>query len=419
MTHKDSFNITYAGGNFAMGDYISENIHIGGATVKGQTLGLATRARYWTGLMGLGYTLTEASNNGFDDTPFTYPTLLDEMFDQGLINLKAYSLYLNSFDSQTGSIIFGGMDTDKYIGDLVQMPVITRISSKGTQIYDHFTVAMTSMSVNNGAGDVTLTSSASPVLLDSGTTLSYIPDIVARQLFDVVGATDDTYSARGPNASGFVYVYCNIVNDPFTFTFKFGDSKNTVGITIPISELVYPIETIFGSIENSPYPDDTGDGICVFGINPSIDGMAILGDTFLRSAYVVYDMSNNVVAMAQMNPRSTKENIVDFKESDTTIPGVSKVATGVEVVHTKTFYGGVENVSSGTRVRVLTTSATETASGTATTTGGDLTSVTSSSTSVSTSAPPSSGERIGGSSVMVGLGVSICAVMLSGSLFFA
>jgi len=49
-------------------------------------------------------------NRGYDAN--TYPVILDTMFDQGVINLKAFSLYLDSKDAKAGSIIFGGIDTE-------------------------------------------------------------------------------------------------------------------------------------------------------------------------------------------------------------------------------------------------------------------------------------------------------------------
>jgi hypothetical protein len=41
----------------------------------------------------------------------------------------------------------------------------------------------------------------------------------------------------------------------------------------------------------------------------------LLGDTFLRSAYVVYDLDNNEIAMAQANLNSTDTNVQELTES--------------------------------------------------------------------------------------------------------
>ena len=56
--------------------------------------------------MGIGFDLDEAAET-------VYPNIIDDMVSQGLIATKAYSLYLDDYDSPTGSIIFGGVDSGK------------------------------------------------------------------------------------------------------------------------------------------------------------------------------------------------------------------------------------------------------------------------------------------------------------------
>lgn len=140
MAVEGAFNISYLDGSGAAGDYIFDDIIIGDETVKGQMLGLAYDVTVTTGIMGIGYTQNVASNSGRLRRPFTYPTMVDQMFDQGLIKLKAYSLYLDSKDSEKGSIIFGGLDSDKYVGNLFQLPVVPTELSDGSQVYDHVCV---------------------------------------------------------------------------------------------------------------------------------------------------------------------------------------------------------------------------------------------------------------------------------------
>lgn len=53
-----------------------------------------------------------------------YYCLIDEMYLQGIINSRAFSLDLGNIDSAAGSILFGGIDTKKYTGSLEKRPVI-------------------------------------------------------------------------------------------------------------------------------------------------------------------------------------------------------------------------------------------------------------------------------------------------------
>jgi hypothetical protein len=75
-----------------------------------------------TGLLGLGYSSWEASalNLGI-----RYPNFVETLVNTGEIASRLYSLYLSDI-GQYGSIIFGGVDTRKYEGDLVTLNCFPR-----------------------------------------------------------------------------------------------------------------------------------------------------------------------------------------------------------------------------------------------------------------------------------------------------
>lgn len=76
-----------------IGNYISDVFSVNGATVKNMTMAVATQAQVVpTGIMGIGFDLDEsiAARNGT-----TYPNFVDLLVTQGLINTRAYSLWLN------------------------------------------------------------------------------------------------------------------------------------------------------------------------------------------------------------------------------------------------------------------------------------------------------------------------------------
>ena len=89
----------------------------------------------------------------------------------------------------------------------------------------------------------------------------------------------------------------------------------------PVREFIFP--TSSGTFSD-------GSPACVFRIQ-SIEGNAILGDTFLRSAYVVYDLSNKVIGLAQTVFDTTDSNIVPFASISAQIPGAT-AAPSSEVV---------------------------------------------------------------------------------------
>lgn len=335
MVAAGEFNISYADNSGATGDYISDDLTIGGAKITALEMGLAHHATLITGLLGIGYDVNEASD-ALTKGNFVYPSIIDQMVSQGLITTKAYSLYLDDLTSSTGSIIFGGLDTDKFQGNLVSLPVIPDHFRNGTEIFAELQVNMTSFGVTGAAGNTTnladtysyttgsSTFSQFPVVLDSGTSLTYLPDTLASNLFDLINAYDDT------SRTGQVFVDCNIKNKSpdQTFNFGFGGTSGAV-IKVPMSEMIFELKGLFYTPASYvPTPKSLGfsGSVCALGLQPGgSSGPFLLGDTFLRSAYVVYDLKNNLIGIAQTNFNSSKTTIQELDATATALPVVSGV----------------------------------------------------------------------------------------------
>lgn len=235
----------------------------------------------------------------------------------------------NDYASETGTIMFGGIDTEKYIGDLKAVPVIP---NSDDDVYSSFTVTLSSLTLNFTDGStVSAVDQALPVILDSGTTLTYLPTRIAANIYDELGAVDDT------SYTGLVYIDCDYLRNEqgLTFDFQFGGDEGPL-VRVPVDELVLDNVKAYIS-QGLPLPDnvaDFEDDVCSFGIQPG-SGIYLLGDTFLRSAYAVYDLENNEVALAQANLNSTESNVIEITRSDG-IPEVSGVASQVTAAQTAT-----------------------------------------------------------------------------------
>lgn len=270
-------------------------------------MGLANETASGTGVLGIGFTANEAAE-------VAYPNLVDEMVEQGLIPTKAYSLYLNDYQSSTGNILFGGVDTEKFIGSLTVIPILPDAQ---TENYTSFSVNMTAVSFafpNGTTYNANLQDNGLNAVLDSGTTLSYFPDDLAAPFFEALGAY--TYSSLG--STGLTMVECSLLDSGLNLTFRFNDS---VSITVPADELVIDA---FGDYRGAIPASIPLESPCLFGIQNSGDSLpnenarqidfALLGDTFLRSAYVVYDLDNRQIALAQANLNSTDTNVQELTE---------------------------------------------------------------------------------------------------------
>lgn len=281
---SSDFHISYADKEFSQGDYATETFGVGDAKVTGLQFGIGLETTSSEGIMGIGYNTNEVQVDWLGKSP--YPNLVDLMVKQGYIQSRAYSLWLNDLNADTGEILFGGIDTAKYKGKLNTLPIDTR---KGSPSPSEFMITLTGVSLtNNISQTMSLTNGnfGIPVLLDSGTTYTYIPSSLYQNLASEIGVQ---------YVSGTSVVACSLRDYNGTVDFNFSGFQ----INVPFSELVVDAFDIYGD----SITFDDGEQLCFFGIFPetSSDGSYVLGDTFLRSAYVVYDLDNAEISLANVN----------------------------------------------------------------------------------------------------------------------
>lgn len=316
------FNISYVDGSGSTGDYIQDTFSMSGATLKSFQMGLASNTDIPYGLIGIAYSNSVA--NVFTGNGSAYPNLVDELVIQGIIPTQAYSLWLDDINATTGEILFGGIDTDKYEGDLTSLKIYPDSRSSDGEITS-FIVAFTSLSATSRTGTDSFTPSgyAEAAILDSGTTLTLLPDDLAEIVFEELGASIDRTLG--------VVVPCALANVQGTLNFGFGGDGGPV-IKVPIAEMVLPLVDSRG---NTPKYTN-GQSACSLGIEPANGRPVLFGDTFLRSAYVVYDLNNNRIGIAQTNFDSTKSNIIPFASLGAPIPSATTAQTSLAVTQTAT-----------------------------------------------------------------------------------
>ncbi|KAK5320332.1 hypothetical protein LTR70_004695, partial [Exophiala xenobiotica] len=357
---QGGFNITYAGpGDSDAGNWVEESVTIGGSkTINSTIIGVALNGADDHGVMGVGYDTNEAEADFFRNG--TYPTVLDHMVSEGLINRKAYSLYLNDLNETTGSICFGCIDFTKYSGDLVALP----LQQSAADPYDEtateiapsvFYVTLTGVSFIDFTGAETTLSSqdySQSVVLDSGTSEVLINNDILTGLANGLGAVqtgDQEY-----------VVPCSYSNTNASIRYTFG-GQGGPSVNVPLSEVIY------GQVV--PPRDMAGhsSGGCNMGIEGPIDGQLILGDTFLRNAYVVFDLDNYQVAIAQARGGQASTSSIEVIPTGTSLPGVSSTvtATGTQLDYQQANAGATgipeaygSTVTAGTPTFQLSVSAT-------------------------------------------------------------
>ncbi|KAI0160656.1 acid protease [Xylariaceae sp. FL1272] len=319
---NNDFSISYVDGSSSQGDYITETFAIGDVSLTNMTMGLADTTDIPYGLVGVGYKTNEASDTIYNNLPVV-------MFNEGKINTIAYSLWLNDLDASTGSIMFGGIDTDKYQGDLIRVDVQPD-SRLNTDTITSFIVQLSGLTAHSSSGDDSLGGTFPvSVVLDSGTTLSYLPTELADDIYNEVGAVF---------YQGVPLVPCSLADKEGYFAFAFGGDDGPV-IQVGLDELV--LDAGLGKFQSGTY---NGEEACEFGIFNTTEAPYLLGDTFLRSAYVVYDLENNEVGLANTDFNATTSNIIAFSTQGATIPSSTAAPNQNDVASTG---GNSDNAGSG------------------------------------------------------------------------
>ncbi|KAI0443388.1 aspartic-type endopeptidase [Xylaria telfairii] len=295
------FNISYVDGSGASGDYVSDTVTIGGTTLDRLQFGIGYSSSSSQGILGIGYPVNEvqvgrAGKAAYDNLPAA-------MVTAGSISRNAYSLWLNDLDASTGSIMFGGVDTERYTGNLQTLP----IQANGG-VYSEFLITMTALKLG---GQTIASDQALAVLLDSGSSLTYLPNAMVETIYEQVSAQYDS-------SAGAAYVACSLASNTSTLDFTFTSPT----ISVEMGELVLDLVTSSG---RRPTFED-GEPACLFGVAPAGSGTNVLGDTFLRSAYVVYDIDNNQISLAQTKFNATASDVQEIPSGTALLPGATLVA---------------------------------------------------------------------------------------------
>lgn len=277
--NNTDFHITYGIGQ-VNGKWGTDHLAIGGATIENLSIGLAESSDSAQGIVGIGRPQAEITNK--DGT--NYANLPLKLYQDGHVNSPAFSLYLNDLKSQSGTIL---------------LALLTTPSTRESLFLWTYLILSTGITLNSiraqGLATQNILDKPMTAILDSGTTLSYIPNSALINLHNNLNANPSfTINQR-------YYCDCNITD---YLQFNFGDQS----LKVPNYQFLWPIEQFVNPyVAGIAFPHNS----CLVGFEATPNGAdyILLGDNVLRSAYIVYDPSNSKIALAQADFSGSKSNI--------------------------------------------------------------------------------------------------------------
>ncbi|CAN8100372.1 unnamed protein product [Discula destructiva] len=265
----ETSTITYGSGAVAI-EYFIDSVGVPGASknLTAVQFGKATESQDLSeGILGLGFG---------DNVNLNYSNFVDALQEQGVTNTKAFSVALGTSATAGGNIVFGGVDTKKFSGSLAALP----IAAPALRDIQRYAVSMASLGYVNSSGSHTYANSAlEGVVLDTGSSLCELPaDIVDAMAADV-GAQQ--------TRSGLYLMDCAAATSSQKFEFAFAGMT----IAVPLNQFVLE--------------DGNACALGVQALQADSGITALLGDSFLRNAYVVFDQANMQISLAQYSECGT------------------------------------------------------------------------------------------------------------------
>ncbi|KAK4544955.1 hypothetical protein LTR36_003860 [Oleoguttula mirabilis] len=296
---SENFNISYGDGESLTGVLGYESVGLANITVDKQEVALVREA-YWkgdnvtSGLMGFAFPSLTSAFSGTDPsvdnentTAVPYTNWIFNAIDKGLIN-PMFSLAIErGSKGGGGQLALGGLPDIDFNHTFTSTPLkIIELTPHAIEAknYSYYTIVPDGFLLS-GEEDTYYgyqefsehPSTTYPVIVDSGTTLVYLPERIA----DIVNALFDPPSVY-IEEEGVYENYCDAT--PPTFAIRI----NGTDFYISSADLLLTGELGL----------DTETGGCVTGVQPMDGGIYILGDVFLKNVVAVFDIGASEMRFA-------------------------------------------------------------------------------------------------------------------------
>ncbi|KAI0550418.1 aspartic peptidase domain-containing protein [Xylaria curta] len=267
------------GTGYMEGSWFNDTVYIGQdkLPLPQSRVGVNLWSTYlWAGIIGVSYGMRWNT---------AYPTLLDLLVQLGYIEVPVFSLGVGTLGegslNQPGSIVFGGVNRWKYRGYLEPIEIWPNPADQLAQFQQvGYWINLTSFGYTQpGQPEVILTGDdfARSMLVDTGSTFTYLDA-------DLVSVVAKSFNAWIDEA-GVYYVNCELRDEEGYI--HFGFNQGNMVIQVSYADFIVDFDTY-----------------CALGVQPADIGVAtwVLGNSFIRAAYIVFDQTNDALWLAQYMP---------------------------------------------------------------------------------------------------------------------
>lgn len=241
-------------------------------TVSGQSVGAADQSSGFSGVDGIiGFGPVDLTANTVDGAN-SVPTFMDNLYNQGSISSEVLGVSFkpesgSDSDDTNGELTLGGTDSSKYSGSITYF---NTLQSGDAAAYWGISIASFTY------GSTTLASSATGIV-DTGTTLIYIPTKAYNKLLSAAGGSADN--------SGLTAFSSKPTSN---FNIKFGST--TFSLT--------PAQYLVPTSQYSEFGLSSGTYYAFFADGGSSGVDTIIGQKFLENYYSVFDTTNSRIGFA-------------------------------------------------------------------------------------------------------------------------
>jgi len=265
--------VSYGSGSFSGTEY-TDKVSFGGLTVNSQSIGAASSATGFQGVDGIiGFGPVDLTQ-GTVSNANTVPTFMDNLYNQGSISTEVLGVSFrpesgSDTDDTNGELTLGGTDSSKYTAPLTYF---STLKSGSAAPYWGLSIAKFTY------GSTTLASGSSGII-DTGTTLIYIPTSAYNSFLSATGGRTDSTSGLAAFTA----------KPTSNFGITFGSTTYTL---TPAQYLVPQAQYSFYGLSSGKYYAWINDGGSS-GVN------CIIGQKFLENYYSVYDTTNGRIGFAK------------------------------------------------------------------------------------------------------------------------